>query len=191
MCPLCHAQLSDEEVERWASKPTFAAYDTSRALRALEDGAEFIRCSRPDCGYGQFHGDGLEDPLVVCGGCGTRACFNHRNIPWHEGLTCAQYEAIDPSSTIDEYQIRGLPDVQRAGFSMGGTSATAEPLSYRTTQETTRPCPECNVATERAGGCKYMRCGMCWRDWCWDCGIAWERERGHLRVDCSIPLYEQ
>ncbi|KAL4874830.1 hypothetical protein BJY04DRAFT_173480 [Aspergillus karnatakaensis] len=184
ICPLCHSQLSDEEVERWASVPTFAAYDTARTLRALEGDGEFVRCNRPNCGYGQLHGGGLEDPVVICGACGARTCFIHRNIPWHEGLTCAEYEAIDPLSTTDGNRMRELPPFLRAGLLPNGSCSSEEFLSQRTIQETTRACPGCSAATERAGGCKYMRCGMCWREWCWDCGINWER--GHLGVDCSI-----
>ncbi|KAL4924750.1 uncharacterized protein BDV17DRAFT_273755 [Aspergillus undulatus] len=36
--------------------------------------------------------------------------------------------------------------------------APDELLNRRTIEEITRPCPECHVATEKAGGCKYMRC---------------------------------
>ncbi|KAL4870467.1 hypothetical protein BDV12DRAFT_184475 [Aspergillus spectabilis] len=188
MCPLCHAHLSDEEVERWASTPTFATYDTARTLRAIEDDAEFVRCSKPDCGYGQLHAGGLEVPIVVCGACGARTCFIHRNIPWHEGLTCAQYEAIDHSNTVDGDRIRGLPAVLRTGRSTHVHSASEEFLSQMTIQETTRACPGCHVATEKSGGCKHMRCGMCRREWCWECGNDWER--GHLGVDCAMSLYE-
>ncbi|GES63168.1 hypothetical protein ATEIFO6365_0014021600 [Aspergillus terreus] len=64
-CPLCRAQLSDEEVHHWASPQTFRAYDRMRTWQVLEEDAEFVTCIRPDCGYGQLHADGLEDPIVV------------------------------------------------------------------------------------------------------------------------------
>ncbi|THC99102.1 hypothetical protein EYZ11_001423 [Aspergillus tanneri] len=89
-CPLCHEQLSDEEVHRWASRRTFQAYDRRRTWQVLEEDAEFIMCIRSDCGYGQLHAGGLEDPIVT---------------PWHEGLTCAQYEdMINPRVSNDSIE---------------------------------------------------------------------------------------
>eukprot|EP01094_Clydonella_sp_ATCC50884_P030053 TRINITY_DN9649_c0_g1_i1.p3 TRINITY_DN9649_c0_g1~~TRINITY_DN9649_c0_g1_i1.p3 ORF type:complete len:186 (+),score=67.58 TRINITY_DN9649_c0_g1_i1:1-558(+) len=33
-----------------------------------------------------------------------------------------------------------------------------------------RPCPQCKVQTEHAGGCTHMTCAQCRFDWCWACG---------------------
>ncbi|KAL2871556.1 E3 ubiquitin-protein ligase [Aspergillus lucknowensis] len=156
-CPICRAQLSDEEVERWASKPTFLAYDIARTWRILEEDAEFVRCINPGCGYGQLHAGGLEDPVVTCRACGTRTCYLHRSVPWHEGFSCAEYELGDESSLIHNRPSR-LPAVLRVGGPRRGQSSSEDFLSQRTIQETTRACPSCLVATEKAGGCKYMRC---------------------------------
>ncbi|KAI9368867.1 hypothetical protein BJX61DRAFT_193691 [Aspergillus egyptiacus] len=179
-CPLCHAPLSDSEVERWASKPTSLAYDLARTRRMLEQDAEFVTCINPDCGSGQIHVGGGENPIVVCGACGTRTCFVHREAPWHRGLTCAEYEAVDLAFG---YRVPELPGLLGISFPRQGESPSLDYLSQRTIQETTRACPGCGVATEKVGGCKYMRCGMCWKEWCWECGIYWSR--GHLSVDCS------
>jgi hypothetical protein len=157
-CPLCHARLSDEEVERWASRPTFQAYDVARTWRVLEEDADFVRCINPDCGYGQLHVGGLADPVVICAICGVRTCYIHRNIPWHEGFSCAEYEMANQSNMISENLISGLPTVLRIGGPRRGQFASEDFLSQRTIQETTRACPNCLVATEKAGGCKYMRC---------------------------------
>lgn len=157
-CPLCHAQLSDEEVERWASTPTFLAYDMARTWRMLEQDVEFVMCINPDCSSGQLHAGGLGNPVVVCRACGTRTCFNHRTTPWHDGLTCAEYEAADYQSAINDNRITRPLGVQRFEHARQGQPVSGEFLSQRTIQETTRACPECHAATERAGGCKHMRC---------------------------------
>ncbi|KAL3466827.1 hypothetical protein BJX64DRAFT_202984 [Aspergillus heterothallicus] len=186
-CPLCHAQLNAEEVERWASRPTFQAYDMARTWQILEDDADFVRCINPDCGYGQLHVGGLGDPVVICANCGVRTCYVHRNIPWHEGFSCTGFEIIiNQSNMASENLTPGLPSILRIGGSTRGQSASEEFLSQMTIQETTRACPSCLVATEKAGGCKYMRCRVCWQEWCWDCGILWER--GHLSVDCFFAV---
>ncbi|KAL3472320.1 hypothetical protein BJX99DRAFT_7716 [Aspergillus californicus] len=182
-CPLCHAELSDDEVERWASTPTFLAYDLARTRQFLQEDAEFVMCISPHCGYGQLHAGGLADPIVVCAACGMRTCFVHKRIPWHEGLTCAEYDATERSS-IFHRQGASVPSAVLTNSDPRHGPLASEFLSMRTIQETTRACPGCYVATERAGGCKYMRCGLCWQEWCWDCGIHWERR--HFGVECSI-----
>lgn len=40
----------------------------------------------------------------------------------------------------------------------------------------TKPCPNCRVPTERAGGCMHMDCTKCKFEWCWVCQTKWTRE---------------
>lgn len=183
-CPICLEQLSDEEVQRWSSRRTFQAYDAKRTWQILEEDAEFVPCVREDCGYGQLHAGGLEDPIVVCGSCGTRTCFIHRDTVWHEGLTCEEYDQlVNPRSDSPELRRnagrearrlfpglsrlrmprRGAVSDARLGCSSGRPhgrlDSTSEELSSsRTIRELSKPCPSCEAQTERAGGCKFMRC---------------------------------
>lgn len=43
---------------------------------------------------------------------------------------------------------------------------------------TTKPCPKCRTATERAGGCMHMVCTRagCNFEWCWICQTEWSRD---------------
>ncbi|KOC14614.1 hypothetical protein AFLA70_162g001900 [Aspergillus flavus AF70] len=193
-CPLCHEQLSDTEVQRWASKETFEAYNHLRTRQMLEEDAEFVTCVRQDCGYGQLHAGGLEDPIVVCGSCGTRTCFIHRHSVWHEGLTCSEYEEYIHHRSGDlearnEFQTSYQMPSEIYALRHGPEDWSIQvAMSRRTIAETARPCPGCNVATERSGGCKHMTCTcvLCQQEWCWDCGIRWQR--GHLDIECIQPL---
>jgi hypothetical protein len=163
-CPLCHKQLSNEEIQAWASKETFDAYDQMQTWQILEEDAEFVTCIRQDCGYGQLHAGGLEDPIVICGSCGTRTCFIHRHSVWHDGLTCSEYEEFIHDEGDDAEGHSGLqthcqvlPDVHALKY--GSSDWTIEEaMSMRTIAETARPCPSCHAATERSGGCKHMIC---------------------------------
>ncbi|KAL4956229.1 hypothetical protein BDW69DRAFT_91337 [Aspergillus filifer] len=73
----------------------------------LEDDT-FIKCINPRCCYGQLHAGGPEEPVIVCRACGTRTCFNHRNMPWHDGLTCAEYDATGHQRMVGGNWITGL-----------------------------------------------------------------------------------
>ncbi|GIC88832.1 BRcat and Rcat domain-containing protein [Aspergillus udagawae] len=183
-CPICLEKLSDEEVQRWSSRRTFQAYDTKRTWQILEEDAEFVPCVRKDCGYGQLHAGGLEDPIVVCGSCGTRTCFIHRDTVWHEGLSCEEYDRLlNPRRASPEIRMdagrearRLFPGLNRLrtprreaesdprlGYSSGRPRGRLDPTNEelsgsRTIHELSKPCPNCKAQMERAGGCKFMRC---------------------------------
>jgi hypothetical protein len=183
-CPICLEQLSDEEVQRWSGRCTFQAYDAKRTWQILEEDAEFVPCVRKDCGYGQLHAGGLEDPIVVCGSCGTRTCFIHRDTVWHEGLTCEEYDRlVNPRPDSSEIRMNAPREARRLfpGLNRPRTprrepggdaslrhssgrphvrldSTNEELSSRRTIHELPKPCPNCQAQTERAGGCKFMRC---------------------------------
>ncbi|RJE18096.1 IBR [Aspergillus sclerotialis] len=157
-CPLCHAQLSSAEVQKWATRDTFETYNTLNTQTTIENDAEYIRCARRSCRFGQFHAGGREDPIVVCRSCGTRTCFIHRDTIWHQGLTCDEYDEIMNFRTDTLRRggnrgrangflqlLRGMRPYRRMARpdSQGGhvDSTTEEILSRRIMDKTTKPCP--------------------------------------------------
>jgi hypothetical protein len=54
------------------------------------------------------------DPIVTCHACGLKQCFKHK-APWHEGLTCQQWDekvkqdAIEKSLTDELVKITTKP----------------------------------------------------------------------------------
>lgn len=65
----------------------------------------FIFCIA-NCGYGQWHDGGREQPIITCSQCGTRACFQHQ-VRWHESLTCEEYDALlaDPEHFRSRFEL--------------------------------------------------------------------------------------
>lgn len=171
-CPLCHAPFSDTEVQRWAARETFESYNSIRTRAALEHDTEFITCARRNCGFGQLHAGGRGEPVVICGACGTKTCFIHRDTIWHEGLSCEEYDEImdfrthQPLGTGSDGRREGNGFLQRlrgkyrrAESRDGHIGITTEELlSRRMMDKVTKPCHRCTAPTERTGGCKYMRC---------------------------------
>lgn len=43
-------------------------------------------------------------------------------------------------------------------------------------QESTKPCPQCSAPVQKNGGCSHMRCTLCKAEWCWICGVPWNRD---------------
>jgi tRNA(Ile)-lysidine synthase TilS/MesJ len=64
----------------------------------MAEAPNFIWCTS-GCGSGQLHAGGVEEPIVTCLHCDHRFCFEH-NVPWHESLTCAEYDSLraDPEN---------------------------------------------------------------------------------------------
>lgn len=58
---------------------------------AVGEDADFVWCLS-GCGAGQIHETGRAQPIVTCVQCKHRSCFIHQ-VPWHEGLSCTDYDA--------------------------------------------------------------------------------------------------
>lgn len=103
-------------------------------LKLLSAEPGFRWCLRPGCPNGQLYDDTeYLDPHIVCGECAFESCFTHQ-VPWHEGLSCDQYES---------QREHGDPD-------------------YAQTQdwirEHSKPCPGCGANVQKDDGCFHMTC---------------------------------
>lgn len=78
-------------------------------------------------------------PQVSCNECAYRSCAQCR-VPWHEGLTCAEYAA----KHIDEKM----------------TDPEKDTLKLMQTKDGKR-CPNCFLVIEKDGGCDSMFCLGC------------------------------
>jgi hypothetical protein len=154
-CPQagCGARLEHLEVQRWAVAADFEVYDTLVLRRALQAMAEFRWCAHPGCGSGQLHESGADAPILRCRACGGRSCFTHR-VVWHEGRTCADYEA-DAGRSEEVALVQALDGVVR--------------------------CPGCSQGVEKKGGCDHMTC-RCGHEFCWRCLAAYRGDKGIFAV---------
>lgn len=178
-CPLCSEPMTHDDVKKWAEHDIFEMYDQMITLQAIQKDGSFIRCCRPECEGGQFHDGGVEFPVAICQACGTMTCYKHTGLPWHEGLTCEEFEDPETAIRLLERHIKDLESGARfAGrfFSEGQSQSTHENtevrakvsiarelLSERQTAlasesdergakavaELTKPCPQCQSPVEK------------------------------------------
>ncbi|KAK3984590.1 hypothetical protein QBC44DRAFT_362994 [Cladorrhinum sp. PSN332] len=179
--PDCGHIYTHSELRSTLDSETFALYDRHRLnlhLSSSEEAPNFRWCLRPACPSGQIHevvgpGWGLiqspEFPVasgrlnpnrnkISCGDCGFVMCFEHQ-IPWHEGLSCLEY---------DDYYHHHTSQDGGGGGGARAVDETREWLSRNTKQCT------CGARVQKAGGCWHMTCQMCGRDFCWSCLADWE-----------------
>lgn len=148
----CGVQLSHSEVRQYASAAVFARYDTLVTRKALQAMSEFRWCSAVNCGSGQLHeGSLLELPIMFCGACRKMTCAQHQ-CPWHVNMTCEEYDELNQNAAraTDAYIVRH-----------------------------TKPCPQCQHAIEKNGGCDHMTCSQCRHEFCFRCLAPFEPIRDH------------
>lgn len=51
--------------------------------------------------------------------------------------------------------------------------------------DNSKPCPHCGARTEKNGGCLFMTCARCTKNWCWKCGGF-----DHHVWDCNREIYK-
>ncbi|KAI0125114.1 hypothetical protein BJ170DRAFT_488770 [Xylariales sp. AK1849] len=91
-CPECHALMEYQDVERYADKETFARYQNLAFRGAVGEAPGFVWCPA-NCGSGQIHEAGNDQPIIRCAKCRHKFCFRHQ-VAWHEQLTCAEYDGF-------------------------------------------------------------------------------------------------
>ena len=144
----------------------------------------FTMCLGPNCGSGQIHEGGNDQPIMTCTTCKFKTCFTHK-MPWHEGLTCGQYDAEQAERVRQE-------------------AASAKVLA-----KTTKACPnpKCGLHLDKYAGCDHVLCkyhchvqvnflytyaqtgNKCGHEFCWVClaPFAKIRNRGNSfhSVNCK------
>ncbi|CAE7052695.1 unnamed protein product [Rhizoctonia solani] len=137
-------------------------YNTLVAQRELESQPNFMWCQNPQCGRGQVYQQGGASPIVICQYCQSAACFTHR-VPWHNGMTCEDYDLV----------------IQRI-------QASEDYIGAHTKQ-----CPSCRRPIEKLSGCDHMTChrpGGCGHEFCWICladyGPIFQEGNNRHNSDC-------
>ncbi|CAM9197318.1 unnamed protein product, partial [Ectocarpus sp. 12 AP-2014] len=105
------------------------------------------------------------------------------------GLSVQRCLGSDLGSRIDAAQLDVVPMIgPEARRERERAARTTEDRASATTVAiTTKPCPNCEVATEKNRGCKHMVCSMCNHEYCWICRSEWTP--GHLGDTC-VPCPE-
>jgi len=128
-----------------------------------------VLCPQPDCGMGIIPLETGCNKIACLHGCGfvfCRLCLEG----WHVG-PCPQDSSL-PSASSNAFD-------QSAAYSVRlerAAQAQWDDVTRRAMRMSTKPCPNCRVATERAGGCMHMECTKCKFQWCWVCQNKWNRE---------------
>lgn len=214
-CPLCHQWMSHDDIKRWAEPQIFEEYDRLATLRAIQQDSSSVRCCEPGCEGVHFHDGDAEFPIATCQVCGIRTCFRHSHLPWHEGLTCDEFE--DPHTAIrllqefvDDLEFSSRVTSMELSMKQSQDASTdtewqskhriakrllserrarvaddSDEKVAKAVAETSKPCPNCKSPVERRGGCKHMTC-RCGYDFCYGCLASWKT---HMLNPCPAERH--
>jgi len=153
--PGCAEPLSGEAWAAWLP-PSVAPLLHRLTLRSFVEGNTLLCwCPGAGCARAVALVSDAAPPEVFCE-CGAYYCARCSHTP-HWPATCEQRRKWEET-------LNSSPDVQYL-------------------RQHTRPCPSCDVRTQRAEGCMHITCSNCGVAWCWACG---ESGRGvHHAFACS------
>ncbi|XP_065183386.1 E3 ubiquitin-protein ligase parkin-like [Sycon ciliatum] len=144
--------LGEEQYERYQK---FAMEDF-----VLKNGG--VSCPHPRCGN-PIELEGNHSRRIQCPYCRHVFCKTCKGA-FHQGQ-CDRRVRFQPTAEA----------IQRSEISISEEAAQNAAMSQQIIQDTTRPCPRCNIAIEKNGGCMHMKC-RCNYEWCWLCRTEWGRE---------------
>jgi len=147
-CAAEHSEVGDtidNAVRRSLPKLLRQKYETA-VLEKVSKNKMF--CPVPTCGALIVLDDGVKDALrgtpVACPGCFTAVCTACK-APWHEGLSCLQFQFFaDKADSV-------------AGFCR---------------RQNWMRCFECGHVVEKRAGCDHITC-VCGAQFCYKCGTKW------------------
>uniref|UniRef100_A0A665WUK7 E3 ubiquitin-protein ligase parkin n=1 Tax=Echeneis naucrates TaxID=173247 RepID=A0A665WUK7_ECHNA len=148
--------LGDEQYDRYLQ------YGAEECLLMIGG----LMCPSPGCGAGLLPSDNTRrvecDQRVGCGFVFCRECREY----YHEGACQTLPSPHIGTSPFNDFVVREEASLR----------GRWDQASLQLIQESTKRCPECLVSVERNGGCMHMQCSVCKAEWCWLCGVSWNRE---------------
>eukprot|EP01062_Namystynia_karyoxenos_P003150 TRINITY_DN11112_c0_g1_i1.p1 TRINITY_DN11112_c0_g1~~TRINITY_DN11112_c0_g1_i1.p1 ORF type:complete len:300 (+),score=119.20 TRINITY_DN11112_c0_g1_i1:92-901(+) len=148
---MCQKQMSPNAIQQIARPADRDRYEYLAAKRCVEAMDDFLYCRWPDCGSGQLHEGGVEQPIMTCHHCKRKMCFGC-NVKWHAGESCEDFAA------------------RRNLWAAEGFETSEELLDGLSSK-----CPKCKVRVEKMAegnqdeACDHMTCTACKHEFCWRC----------------------
>ncbi|KAF2675529.1 hypothetical protein BT63DRAFT_475127 [Microthyrium microscopicum] len=154
-CPECSRILNGTEIRFLMPRGFLERLDNFRLHNLLSREPGFRWCLRIGCKSGAFYDyDNAAaacktcTAYITCMDCRFKMCFYHQ-IPWHEDLTCKEYDSTMASRD----------------------SSYLDMVSLTILKEQTKICPNptCQLRIQKNEGCSHMHCTRCGTNFCWTC----------------------
>ncbi|KAI8351987.1 hypothetical protein B0O80DRAFT_106591 [Mortierella sp. GBAus27b] len=120
--------------------------------------ANKVCCPKPEC-RSIIDLDDRDGTAVTCPDCRSSYCASCA-VPFHQGMTCEQFQA------------------------QGGDSEEDRAMHQLVQDRRWRHCPSCRFVIEKQQGCNHMVC-HCGQSFCYACGHSWDEIEARCSRDCE------
>ncbi|KAF2239794.1 hypothetical protein EV356DRAFT_495573 [Viridothelium virens] len=152
-CPSCYEPWEYRRLVSFLPRDEVRRLDARIIARGVAKEENWRWCPQRGCQFGQIYDVNFgSNPvpewctLYICQGCHRHNCFKHQT-PWHENLSCAQYDYRQEHERVKEG---------------GKTNEELEEQDRESRllmqKQETRICPYCGHAVQRTVGCDSMQC---------------------------------
>ncbi|KAI9692736.1 MAG: hypothetical protein M1820_009408 [Bogoriella megaspora] len=154
-CPSCNNPWDYTSLSKFLPREVLLRIDkaiVNRVVARESLSSTWRWCPCKGCNYGQIQEITIYMPrdaewcnMVHCYGCRHSYCFHHQ-IPWHNGLTCTQYD------------YRQKHERAKNGITEEDMEKQDEEALKLMQKQETRICPYCGHGVQKTYGCDNMNC---------------------------------
>uniref|UniRef100_A0A0A9DNB9 RBR-type E3 ubiquitin transferase n=1 Tax=Arundo donax TaxID=35708 RepID=A0A0A9DNB9_ARUDO len=145
----CGSVLDPELCQGILPREAFEAWGSALCMSMVLVGSNVCYCPFNDCSEIMVDDRGGEVPESECPVCRRLFCAQC-GVPWHAGISCAEYEQLAPGD-------RGKEDLVVLEMAKG---------------KKWRRCPRCKYLVDKHDGCVHITC-RCGFQFCYGCGEQW------------------
>ena len=136
-CAQCENVLHQNDIQAFASPPTFDRYLDNCIRLYISKDLNFRWCPYPSCTSGQVHDAGGQGNIFTCVTCERKSCVNCSS-EWHAGRSCQEFKEEQAAIRQWEY----LKEVDRRRRCGKISDATAETLMNRKGRQERKSLPQ-------------------------------------------------
>ncbi|XP_076654657.1 E3 ubiquitin-protein ligase RNF14-like [Halictus rubicundus] len=195
ICPTfdCNSSIAINEIKNFCPH-LFAKYEDTLLQITLRSMENLIFCPKKGCQF-PFIKDS-DNALAICYKCDYTFCI-YCYKSYHGAMLCIM-ALSNKEKIIEEYQ-SGDNDKKQLLVKKYGRRQIEILVEKQLTTEylkrSSKPCPNCQVMTQKIDGCNKMTCIYCKANFCWLCGVQINTENPYehflsLQSTCHKRLFE-
>jgi len=142
--PQCDYECQYNDIQFIVDRDLLDKYVEFKRNAMINSDPEMRWCSNPT-GCGQaFRRTDPSSKRMVCDECNYEFCFDCGE-EYHGSKSCDEFRRWKLASNLVDIRV------------------------YLWQKLNTKPCPNCNAAIQKRGGCNHMTCQFCQHEFCWQC----------------------
>uniref|UniRef100_A0A6M2DGF5 RBR-type E3 ubiquitin transferase n=1 Tax=Xenopsylla cheopis TaxID=163159 RepID=A0A6M2DGF5_XENCH len=175
-CPAidCKQEISITQIKNLISTEHFLKFEKLMLNQALDTMMDIIYCPRVVCQYPVTYNP--SEAVASCPNCLYSFCILCKRV--YHGVEPCKLKQEDKREIIEKYQT-GTEEYRQEINKRYGEKYIKRLLEDHASEETinnsTKPCPKCQVQIEKSEGCNKMTCNRCQTFFCYLCSSVLDK----------------